>query len=608
MIEHFHFLRPLWLLALIPLIIFSGLLIRRSLFSRNWQSVIDPQLLPHVLIGTAGTASRIPAILFFICGLLGIVALAGPTWNQLPQPVYKAKSALVIALDLSHSMDASDIKPSRLARAHFKINDILKLRKEGDTALIAYAADAFTTIPLTDDSETIANIVNSLTTDIMPAQGSRADRALKKASELLRNAAIAKGHILLITDGIDSTQLDAFSDIASQGHHVSILAIGTPQGSPISLSGGGFLQDNAGNIVVAKTDLDLIRNAASNGNGRFSTLTTDDTDIKHILSFVASDINTDDSEKTDLASDVWQEQGPWLLLLAAPLAALAFRRGLLVLCLLIILPLPQPAHAMGWDALWKNSNQRGAEKLQQEQAAQAAELCSDPQWKAAAHYRAQQYENTVKELKTINTPDAHYNRGNALAKLGKYDEAIKAYEQALDMQADFDDASYNKKLIEDMLQQQQQNPDKQQKDKQNQDKDKQQQASDDKQNSGSSSDDSRQQSDNKSSDKESPKDAEQKSQQQSQQQNAADNDNKQQEQPSADQQAQSDNQKDAQQASEAKQSEQQTAPDDKPQDLSQQATEQWLRKIPDDPGGLLRRKFQYQYRNMQDNQQESNPW
>ena len=190
MIEQFHFLRPLWLLALIPLIMFSWLLLRRSLFSRNWQSVIDPQLLPHVLIGTAGKSSRLPLILFFICGLLGIIALAGPVWNQLPQPVYKAKSALVIALDLSRSMDASDIKPSRLIRAHYKVNDILKLRKEGDTALIAYAADAFTAIPLTDDGETITNIVNSLTTDIMPAQGSRADRALSRASELLRNAAI----------------------------------------------------------------------------------------------------------------------------------------------------------------------------------------------------------------------------------------------------------------------------------------------------------------------------------------------------------------------------------------------------------------------------------
>ena len=235
MIEQFHFLRPLWLLALIPLIMFSWLLLRRSLFSRNWQSVIDPQLLPHVLIGTAEKSSRLPLILFFICGLLGITALAGPVWNQLPQPVHKAKSALVIALDLSRSMDASDIKPSRLTRAHYKVNDILKLRNEGDTALIAYAADAFTAIPLTDDGETITNIVNSLTTDIMPAQGSRADRALSRASELLRNAAIQKGHILLITDGVDSDQLDAFSDIASQGHHVSILAIGTSEGSPISL-------------------------------------------------------------------------------------------------------------------------------------------------------------------------------------------------------------------------------------------------------------------------------------------------------------------------------------------------------------------------------------
>lgn len=601
MIEQFHFLRPLWLFALIPLIIFCWLLLRRTLFSRNWQSVIDPKLLPHVLIGTAGTTSRLPIILFSICGLFGIVALAGPVWNQLPQPVYKAKSALVIALDLSRSMDASDVKPSRLARAHFKINDILKLRKEGDTALIAYAADAFTAIPLTDDIETIANIVNSLTTDIMPAQGSRADRALVKASELLRNAAISKGHILLITDGIEPEQLDAFSDIASQGHHVSILAIGTSQGSPISLTGGGFLQDNAGNIVVAKTDLSVLRTATSNGNGRFSSLTADDTDIKHILSFVSSDIHDDASEKTDLASDVWQEQGPWLLLLVAPLAALAFRRGILVLFFITTLPFPQPASAISWDALWKNADQRAAEQLQQNQPAQAAELFSDPQWKAAAHYKAQQYENTVSELENFNTPDAHYNRGNALAKLGKLEEAIKAYDQALDMQSDFEDARYNKKLVEDMLQQQQnQSDDKQENQDQNKEQDKnqkQQQSSQEEQNSANNNQNQQQSSNQKS---------EQESQQQSKQQSDADQ--KKEQQNSAENQSQHEPQNNSQQESEVQQAEQQSASEDKQQELSQQATEQWLRKIPDDPGGLLRRKFQYQYRNTQGNQQDSKPW
>lgn len=601
MIEQFHFLRPLWLLALIPLIIFSWLLLRRSLFSRNWQSVIDPKLLPHLLIGTAGKSSRLPLTLFFICGLLGIVALAGPVWNQLPQPVYKAKSALVIALDLSRSMDANDIKPSRLTRAHYKVNDILKLRKEGDTALIAYAADAFTAIPLTDDSETIANIVNSLTTDIMPAQGSRADRALARASELLRNAAIQKGHILLITDGIEPEQLDAFNDIASQGHHVSILAIGTPQGSPISLNGGGFLQDNAGNIVVAKTDFSVLRTATSNGNGRFSSLTADDADIKHILSFVSSDIGDDAGEKTDLASDVWQEQGPWLLLLLAPLAALAFRRGILLLFFFIALPFPQPASAISWDALWKNSNQRAAEQLQQNQPAQAAELFSDPQWKAAAHYKAQQYENTVSELDNINTPDAHYNRGNALAKLGKFDEAIKSYDQALELQPNFEDASYNRKLVEDLLQQQNQPDNKQQNNNQEQDKNQKQQSQDEK----SSTD--KNQSEQQSAQQESQSGSEQDSQQQSQQQN--DTDKQQQEQKnSAESREQPESQDNSQQESKIQQSEQQASSEDKQQELSQQATEQWLRKIPDDPGGLLRRKFQYQYRNSQGNQNDSNPW
>ncbi|TNF34874.1 MAG: VWA domain-containing protein [Gammaproteobacteria bacterium] len=604
MMEQFHFLRPWWLLALIPLIVFSVMLLRRSLFSRNWQSIIDPQLLPHVLIGKPGTQSRWPALLFFIAGLLGVIALAGPVWQQLPQPVFKAKSALVIALDLSRSMDASDIKPSRLTRAHYKVNDILKLRKEGDTALIAYAADAFTAIPLTDDTDTIANIVNSLTTDIMPAQGSRADRALLKAEELLTNAAIHRGHILLVTDGIAADELDAFNDIARKGHHVSILGIGTEAGSPISLGGSGFLQDNGGNIVIAKTDVSLLRQAASQGNGRFSMLTTDDSDIKHLLSFVNEDIRDDDSEKTELASDTWQEQGPWLLLLLAPMAALAFRRGALLILLVMLLPLPQPAQAMSWDELWKNNNQRAAEKLNNDQAAEAAELFSDQQWKAAAHYKAQQYENTLNELDGIDSAYAHYNRGNALARLGRYEEAIDAYDQALKIQSDLDDARYNKQQVEDFLKQQQQKQqqDKQQSDQENKQQGQDQEQSSSHQNAGSDSDNKEQASNQQKSQSESGKNKDGKSgpAKQAQQQNSDD----------AEQQdaQQAEQKNESEQTAEQQQMTQQESDNDMKQALSQQATEQWLRKIPDDPGGLLRRKFLYQYRNMQGNQEQEQPW
>ena len=190
-----HFLRPEWFYALIPLLMLALLFLRRKLYSRNWRSVIDPRLLPHVLIGKVGKPGYWAIALFVLTGTLAIISIAGPVWEQLPQQVFKQQSAMVIALDLSSSMNAEDVKPSRLSRAQFKLRDLLALRKEGQTALIVYANAAFTVTPLTDDTNTIMSMVPSLSTDMLPAQGNNTEAALQKAVELMNNSGITQGDI-----------------------------------------------------------------------------------------------------------------------------------------------------------------------------------------------------------------------------------------------------------------------------------------------------------------------------------------------------------------------------------------------------------------------------
>ncbi len=167
---------------------------------------------------------------------LAIVALAGPTWEKQQQAMYQQRSALVVALDLSRSMDATDIRPSRLARARHKIADILNLRNEGQSALVVYAADAFAVTPLTTDVKTILALLPDLETGLMPAQGTRADRALERALELFDNSAVAQGDVLLVTDGISDMELQRIEVLLEQnpGQRVSVLAIGTPDGGPIA--------------------------------------------------------------------------------------------------------------------------------------------------------------------------------------------------------------------------------------------------------------------------------------------------------------------------------------------------------------------------------------
>ena len=605
--ESFHLIRPIWLLVLIPLLLISWQLWQRQRRGGNWQQVIDPALLPHVLIGKPGKSSQLPVILFTLAGVLSILALSGPAWKQLPQPVFKQQSALVLVLDMSRSMDSTDIKPSRMTRARHKISDILKRRHEGQTALVVYAAGAFTVSPLTDDARTIDSMVNSLDTAIMPAQGSDVGLGLKKAMELMKNASIYTGDILLITDGIESTSTDFFEQVKSEGYRVSILAIGTEQGAPIA-NQGGFLKDNHGRIVVPRLEPEKLQRASRVAGGRFARIQADDGDIKYLLAGLNINKLDADSETTELKADVWQEEGPWLLLLLLPIAAFAFRRGYLALVVLIILPLPEPALALSWDDLWKNDNQQAYELLQQEQAEQAAGKFSDQQWKAAAHYKAKQYQQAVDQLQDINTADAHYNRGNGLTRLGQFDEASKAYDEALKLDPSHEDAKFNKNLLEQMKQQQQ-NQDSQDGDpnSENQNQDQKNQQNSEQQNSS----EDQQSSDSQSSSQQDEQTEGSESQPQESEDSSESKDSEQQSQASSDQEKEAEQQQQAQandaKEQEDKEAESASASDNQP-DLSEQARQQWLRQIPDNPGNLLQRKFQYQYRQQKPQRDTGQAW
>jgi len=618
LIQQLHFIRPYWLLALIPAALLIWLYSTTQLKSRNWASVIDPRLLPHLLKGTTTATQNIKnktpsSLLLFAVASCLIISLAGPAFEKRPQPVFKAQSALVIVLDLSRSMDAGDIKPSRLSRAHFKINDILKQRKEGQTALIVYAADAYAVSPLTDDAATISAQIPALDTNIMPAQGSRLDIALDKAVELFTNAGHAKGDIFILSDSASKADINKASELNAKGYSSSVLAIGTKQGAPINAAGGGFIKDSAGSIVVPKLDSANMRKLALAGGGKFTLLSADDKDINRLLSKIDIDKSSKDKDKQLDASgnkfktDTWHEEGPWLLLVVIPFAAYVFRRGLVFALLIFILPLPQPAQALEWNELWSNKDQLGHDALQHGDSARAAELFNNPEWKAAAEYKAGNYEQAIEQLSNINTADAHYNRGNALAKAGQLDEAIKAYNRATELQADHEDAIHNKELVERAKQQNEQqssdNKDDKQQDQDKQDSDQQDQQSQQGDSSDSSQDNkenSQQSQDQQESAKNNKQDAKENADKESQQNKKPEESEAEKEQ--AEKQAAEQQAKDEEEKAESASNE--TTED---LDLDQQQTQQWLKKIPDDPGGLLRRKFQYQY-GREKHRNEKQPW
>lgn len=455
-IEQFHFLRPAWLVALILLPPIWWGWRRHVRRADPWRRICDPQLLPYLSQSAPGALrSGMVPWLFGIGFVLLVLALAGPAFRLAPQAVVRMQSPLIIAVDLSERMLSTDLKPSRIARIRFKLADLIARRGEGQTALIGYAGDAFTVAPLTDDAASLADLAASLAPDVMPLQGQRPDRAIDLAVQLLKDAGQAQGEVLLITDAADAHAQEAARRAKTAGLRVSVLGAGTAQGAPVPQARGGFLQDNTGAILIPRLDADALGALARAGGGRYAELSVDDADLRHLgIAVTRNDAGEEVLADEDRARQDWRDEGPWLLLALLPLAALAFRRGWLA-CLAVIVFLPAPpAQALDWDALWQRRDQRAWEALQQGDAAAARELARDPALGGAAAYREGDFQGAIEQFSALDDATGHYNRGNALVHAGRYQEAIEAYERALELQPDFPDATANRKAVQDWLREQ----------------------------------------------------------------------------------------------------------------------------------------------------------
>jgi Ca-activated chloride channel family protein len=526
-------------------------------------------------------------------GIIAALSLAGPSWNRAEQPVFRSEQAMVIAVDLSRSMDAQDLTPSRLARAKLKILDILERRNSGQTALIVYSANAFTVTPLTTDSGTVAALVNSLGTDIMPSRGSYPVAAINKGRQLLEQAGVGYGEVLLITDGGTSPAAErAAANLYNGGYTLSVMGVGTLAGAPVPKIGGGFVTEPSGQIAVSKLESKELQRLAVAGHGRYMSLSVDDRDLDVLLSGVIDFTSASDEF---LATDQWQEEGPWLLLFLLPLASLAFRRGWLLVIFFVLVPVFEPVYAFSWDDLWMTKNQQAQKQLAEGNAVYASQLFKDPAWQAVANYRAQKYVGSAEGFARQEDMESLYNLGNALVRLGKFESAIDAYEQVLEISPDNEDAQYNRDMLQELLDQQQQSE------------------SDQNQESSSQSGGGTQQSESEGG-----------SDQSDTQGMEGDTDEKSEASDSSrnlDEMNQDDLEAIREELERAAQQEAQQSEVRDPEDMSlvdqlverraqeqRHAMEQWLRRIPNDPGGLLRRKFRYQYQRMGRDQDGNNLW
>lgn len=562
-----HLLRPFWLLLMpLPLWLLWRLWHRRRQTGR-WQRLLPEAF--HAVLLTSGKLrnSRLPWLLLGCAWLLACLALLGPSWQQAEQPGLSRDDPLVILLDLTPAMLAADVRPSRLEQAKHKILDLLQARQDAQTAVVVFAGSAHTLVPLTRDLATTQNLLDALHPDLMPEPGQRADLAVAQGIALLEQGARGRGRLLLIGSSLDEHERNGIqAQLKAAGLRLLILGIGTRQGAPIASEDGSFLKDDKGAILIPRLDDSALRRFANDSGGRYQQARLDDQDLRSLgLLERGGALQARDDETTQL--DIWLDQGHWLLLPLLLLAACAGRRGWL-LCLPLLIVLPPPASALGMDDLWQRPDQQGMRLLEQRRPAEAAERFEDYRWQGFARYQAGDFAGAAERFAQGDSASDHYNRGNALARNEQLESAIEAYDQALEQAPGLQAAQHNKTLVEELLRQREQQG-------------QQHQPPQDSADGGPSSEQSA-----------SPRDAAT-----APGEPAAAGD----EQNASTPPAAEASDETAQAEADAQPAQAGDAFADPEQD---QALEQWLRKVPDNPGELLRRKFLHEHRKRQEMNRE----
>ncbi len=443
-------LRPEWLLLLPILLLFGLFQFRKNKTSSSWKTEIDPKFLEFLSTNENITQQSF-RWLKWLPLILIILGLSGPAFVSTKQALKSTENPLMVVLDQSFSMGAVDVAPDRHTQAKRKIIDILDNRLADSVGLIVYAGSAHLVSPITKDFSTLYNHLENISPFIMPAPGSNVSAALELATQALEQQG-NKGQILLITDGVEPSDSDKVAKKLTNKYSLSVLAIGTSAGGAIQLPNGGYLKANRNEIVIPALPVDTLQNFAADLDANIMQATIDDTDISNLIQNNPNEVG-ESSSQGYAAKDF----GYWFIVLALPFLLLHFRRtqstaiSALFLAMAI---LPDKGFA---DA-FKTPDQQGFDEFQQGNYESAAEHFKNEQWKASSLYENGQYEQAAEIWNQFDDAESLYNLGNSLTQMGKYDEAIEAYNNSLEKEYT-QEAEHNRGIAQQIKEMQQQETD-----------------------------------------------------------------------------------------------------------------------------------------------------
>lgn len=455
--QDFHFLRPYWLTALILPLIWGWYLFKNERVQSSWADVCDENLLNYLLIKGENKQRRISYVLSVLILFFAIIAVAGPSWVKKKNPAMSVDNPVMIMINLSTDMAAKDVSPNRLERAKYIVKDILQTFKTTETGLMVYSDEPFVISPLTEDVQLIDNLLPTLNVNVMPSNGDRLDKAIEMAVERMKQSGYEKGNLIVMTSDVGE-RFDAALEMAEKAHN---------QGFDVNI------------IKVSAADNEKLQMVANKGNGIYLNYNQNYAELSDKI----NNIYTAQIKESENMQTVWEDAGYYVFWLPALLLLYYFRKGILLVLVLFFLCAEAEA------GLWLNENQQAMRYFKQQQYDKAAQMFKGADWRGAAAYKNGDYQRALKEFSQGADATSLYNQGNALAKMGKIDEAIEMYEKVLKQEPDFADAKFNLEYLKRHKEQQDSQNQKQEdkQDKQNQnneqqsDKEKQQEQSQDQQ-------------------------------------------------------------------------------------------------------------------------------